>query len=147
MDISTIYCGSDHAGLNLKKVCMQYIKSQGWVCQDLGTNSPASCDYPVYAAKVCREVRESRQLGLLICGTGLGMSMTANRFSSIRAALCTNEYTARMSRKHNNANILCLGARAIGEDLALSILDVFMRTVYDQGRHQKRVELMDTVGT
>jgi len=144
--ISTLYCGSDHAGLSLKKQCIQHLKAQDWVCSDLGTDSPASCDYPIFAAKVCQQVREHGQLGLLICGTGLGMSMTANRFSHIRAALCTNEYMARMARKHNNANILCLGARVIGDEVALAIVDAFVRTGFDQGRHQKRVELIDTVG-
>ncbi|MFP4428609.1 MAG: ribose 5-phosphate isomerase B [Desulfovermiculus sp.] len=145
MDISTIYCGSDHAGLGLKRVCIQHLKSLGWVCSDLGTDSQTSCDYPVFAAKVCREVQEHGQLGLLVCGTGLGMSMTANRFPSIRAALCTHEYMARMSRKHNNANILCLGSRVIGEDVALAIVEAFMRTSFDHGRHQERVELIDSV--
>jgi ribose 5-phosphate isomerase B len=112
----------------------------------LGTDSTASCDYPIFAAKVCREVQKNAQLGFLVCGTGLGMSMTANRFASIRAALCTNEYMARMARKHNNANILCLGARVIGDDLALAIMDAFTRTAFDQGRHQKRVELIESVG-
>jgi ribose 5-phosphate isomerase B len=145
MDISTIYCGSDHAGLGLKRLCIQHLRALGWVCSDLGTDSPASCDYPVFAAKVCREVQEHGQLGLLVCGTGLGMSMTANRFLSIRAALCTNEYMARMSRKHNNANVLCLGSRVIGEDVALAIVEAFTRTSFDHGRHQKRLELIDSV--
>lgn len=145
MDISTIYCGSDHAGLSLKRLCMHHLKALGWVCSDLGTDSTTSCDYPLFAAKVCRDVQEHGQLGLLVCGTGLGMSMTANRFHSIRAALCTNEYMARMSRKHNNANILCLGSRVIGEDVALAIVEAFMRTSFDHGRHQKRVELIDSV--
>ncbi|MFO7801211.1 MAG: ribose 5-phosphate isomerase B [Desulfovermiculus sp.] len=147
MDISTIYCGSDHAGLSLKRLCIEQLKAQGWVCSDLGTDSTTSCDYPLFAAKVCREIQEHGQLGLLVCGTGLGMSMTANRFPSIRAALCTNEFMARMSRKHNNANILCLGSRVIGEDVALAILEVFVRTGFDQGRHQKRVELIERVAT
>ncbi|MDZ7761893.1 MAG: ribose 5-phosphate isomerase B [Desulfovermiculus sp.] len=146
-NMSTIYCGSDHAGLGLKNLCIQHLKAQGWVSSDLGTETTASCDYPLFAAKVCQEVREYGQLGLLICGTGLGMSMTANRFSHIRAALCTNEFMARMARKHNNANVLCLGARVIGDDVALAIVDVFMRTGFDQGRHQKRIDLIETVGT
>jgi ribose 5-phosphate isomerase B len=146
METTTVYCGSDHAGLDLKKRCIQHLQSQGWVCADLGTDSAASCDYPVFAAKVCREVQQNAQLGLLVCGTGLGMSMTANRFASIRAALCTHEYMARMARKHNNANVLCLGARVIGDDVALAIVDAFMHTTFEQGRHQKRVGLIETVG-
>ncbi|WP_027369339.1 ribose 5-phosphate isomerase B [Desulfovermiculus halophilus] len=145
MNITTMYCGSDHAGLGLKHLCIRHLHNQGWTCTDLGTTSEASCDYPVFAAEVCRTVQTKGQLGLLICGTGLGMSMTANRFSSIRAALCTNEYMARMARMHNNANILCLGARVVGDDVALAILDVFVRTGFEQGRHQKRVELIDSV--
>ena len=144
--ISTMYCGSDHAGLSLKNLCMQHLQANGFVCSDLGPESTASCDYPLFASTVCQQVREHGQFGLLICGTGLGMTMTANRFSNIRAALCTNEYMARMARKHNNANILCLGARVIGEDVALAIVDVFVRTSFDQGRHQKRIDLIETVG-
>ena len=144
--ISTIYCGSDHAGLSLKNLCIQHLKNHGWVCTDLGTETTASCDYPAFAAKVSQEVQEHGQLGLLVCGTGLGMSMTANRFSNIRAALCTNEYMARMARKHNNANILCLGSRVIGDDVALAIVDAFVRTNFDHGRHQNRIDLIDTLG-
>lgn len=143
--MSTIYCGSDHAGLSLKNLCIQHLQARGWVCSDQGTDSTASCDYPVFAARVCRQVVDEGQLGLLICGSGLGMSMTANRFSHIRAALCTNEYMARMARKHNNANVLCLGARIIGVDLALAIVDTFVRTEFEIGRHQKRIELIETV--
>mgnify|MGYP000140784507 CR=1 FL=1 len=145
MDISTIFCGSDHAGLSLKKLCIHHLKALGWGCTDVGTDSTASCDYPLFAAKVCREVLEHDQLGLLVCGTGLGMSMTANRFPFIRAALCTNELMARMARKHNKANILCLGSRIIGEDLALGIVDAFVHTDFEHGRHQKRIDLMEEV--
>ena len=145
MNPHTIYCGSDHAGLDLKRTCIRHLSALGWTCSDLGTDCTDSCDYPLFAAQVCRQVQRDQQMGLLVCGTGLGMSMTANRFQSIRAALCTNEYMARMARMHNNANVLCLGARVLGVDVALAIVQEFVRTQFEQGRHQRRVELIDSV--
>ncbi len=139
-----IILGSDHAGFSLKTICLEHLRGKGCNCEDLGTDSGVtSCDYPVFAAKVCERVLETGGVGLLICGSGLGMSMAANRFSGIRAALCWNEFTARVSREHNNANVLCLGGRVIGPGLALSILDVFLRTGFEGGRHQQRIQLFD----
>jgi len=145
MTCSNIVIGSDHAGLALKRECMVYLESKNVSVEDMGTNSEDSCDYPEFAVKVCNRVLESDSLGILICGTGLGMSMTANRFSKIRAALCTNEAMARMARKHNNSNILCMGARIIGPDLAESILEAFLNTEFDGDRHQKRIDLIDKI--
>ena len=142
---SSIIIGSDHAGLSLKQECTSYLEKMGISVQDLGTDSEASCDYPEFAVKVGKRVLETGTPGILICGTGLGMSMTANRFPFIRAALCTNELMARMARKHNKANILCLGSRVIGEDLALGIVDAFVHTGFDHGRHQKRIDLIEEV--
>jgi len=136
--------GSDHAGFPLKQLCLEHLPSMGYHCEDLGTHSTDSCDYPEFALKVSRGVLEAGAPGLLVCGSGLGMSMAANRVPGIRAALCTNEYLARMARRHNDANILCLGARVIGVDLALAILDTFLATPFEGGRHSQRVELMDS---
>lgn len=143
MICSNIVLGSDHAGLFLKQECMTFLQKQGASVEDLGTNKEESCDYPEFAVKVCNRVLETGSMGLLVCGTGLGMSMTANRMPDIRAALCTNEVMARMARKHNNANILCLGSRIIGTDLAKSILDTFFHTDFDGDRHQKRIDLIE----
>jgi ribose 5-phosphate isomerase B len=140
----TIVFGSDHAGLGLKNVLMEHLKDR---CEavDVGTHSLDSCDYPLVAGRLAREVLDRQALGILICGSGLGVSMAANRFSGIRAALCANEYMARMSRMHNNANVLCMGERIIGVDLAKSIADAFLETGFEGGRHQRRVDLIDTL--
>ena len=145
MNISRIIIGSDHAGLWLKQECFIYLKDKEISVQDLGTNSEESCDYPEFAVKVSQGVLETNSLGILICGTGLGMCMTANRISNIRAALCTNEIMAKMARKHNNANILCMGARIVGSDLAKSILEAFLHTEFQGDRHQKRIDLIDSL--
>jgi len=140
----TVVFGSDHAGLWLKKVLMERM-GEDWQIMDVGTREASSCDYPVYAGRVCEKVLELHCMGVLICGSGLGMSMTANRFRGIRAALCCNEYMARMSRKHNNANVLCMGERVIGVDLAGSIQDVFLETGFEGGRHAKRLDIIEEI--
>ncbi|MBN2400835.1 MAG: ribose 5-phosphate isomerase B [Spirochaetes bacterium] len=137
-----IIIGSDHGGFELKEVIVRHL--EGWFYIDnVGCDSDKSCDYPVYGQKVAGKVANGEGQGILICGTGIGMSITANRNSKVRAALCLNEYMARMSRMHNNANILVLGARVIGTGLALDIVDVWLKTKFDGGRHQKRLELID----
>ncbi len=145
METKTIVFGSDHAGLILKKALMDHLGPE-WNKLDIGPLENKSCDYPEYAAKVCTQVLAHDCPGILICGSGIGMSMSANRFQGIRAALCTNEYMARMSRMHNNANILCMGERIIGVDLAKSIMDVFLQARFEGGRHQKRVEHLEELG-
>jgi len=142
-----IILGSDHAGYPLKEKCLAHLHEAGYECEDMGTHSLQSCDYPQFASLVCNRVLETEQSGILICGTGLGMSMSANRFPGIRAALCFNEYSAGMARQHNDANILCLGARVIGEDLALAVLERFLRTDFQGGRHEERIRLMDRMGS
>ena len=147
-----IYVGCDHAGLELKLKVMAALPEIDW--QDMGTHSPDSTDYPDYANKVCEKITEEElsnkkhniidpldgnSLGLLICGSGQGMAIRANRFSNVRAALCWNEDIARLSRQHNNANILCLGQRFVPPDVALKILKVFLETKFEGGRHQNRV--------
>lgn len=142
-----ILIGSDHAGLNLKAALISHLSDAGHDVTDAGPNSTDSCDYSQYALQVARAVADGDyERGILVCGTGLGMSMAANRVKGIRAALCTNEFLARMSRAHNNANILCLGERNLGQGLALSICDTWMETDFEGGRHQRRIDIFDQVG-
>jgi ribose 5-phosphate isomerase B len=138
----TIVFGSDHAGFGLKNILMEHLQGR---CQavDVGTHSLDSCDYPLVAGDLAREVLARQAMGILICGSGIGVSMAANRHPGIRAALCANEYMARMSRMHNDANVLCMGERIIGVDLAKAIADAFLATGFEGGRHQRRVDLID----
>lgn len=145
MTLERIIIGSDHAGYPLKEKCLAHLQAKGYACEDVGTHTQDSCDYPEFAAEVCQRVLNTGHTGLLICGTGLGMSMSANRFPGIRAALCHDEHAAAMARQHNNANILCLGARVTDEDRALSIVGTFLETAFEGGRHAERVRLMDEV--
>lgn len=137
--------GSDHAGLILKQHLKDYALSLGFEPIDVGTDTAASCDYPVFAFKLCDMVIEKNCLGILICGSGIGMSMAANRRKGIRAAICANEYMARATRLHNDANVLCLGERWVGQGLAQSIAEVFLTTQFEGGRHQRRIDLIDTL--
>ncbi len=141
----TVFLGSDHAGLELKTVVVAHLAAAGHTVVDLGPSEAKSVDYPDFAKAVCAKVLETPgSCGILICGTGIGMSMAANRIPGIRAALCVNEYLARMTRLHNDANVLCLGERVIGQGLAASIVDAFMDTAFEGGRHQRRVDLIET---
>ncbi len=140
----TVIFGSDHAGLWLKRTMMDRLGEDRQKI-DVGTEDGSSCDYPVYAGKLCEKVLELDSVGVLICGSGIGMSMTANRFRGIRAALCCNEYMARMARMHNNANVLCMGERIIGVDLAGSIMEVFLKTGFEGGRHLKRLDIIEEI--
>lgn len=141
----TIVIGSDHGGHNLKTVFIGKLKEWGYAVEDQGPDCLDSCDYPLYAAKVCNRLKEDgAKLGVLICGTGQGMTMTANRMG-IRAALCTNEFHARMAREHNDARILCMGERVTGQGVALDILKVFLKTGFGGDRHKRRIDLIDTV--
>lgn len=138
---SRLFIGSDHAGVALKAVLVPFLTEAGHTVTDLGPQSTASVDYPDYAKAVCHKVlAEPGSLGILICGTGLGMSMAANRMPGIRAAVCVNEFLARMARLHNNANVLCLGERVVGQGLAASIVEVFLATAFEGGRHQRRID-------
>ncbi|ADU64129.1 MAG: ribose 5-phosphate isomerase B [Pseudodesulfovibrio sp.] len=141
----TIVIGSDHGGYTLKQALIKALADWGCLVEDQGPDCLDSCDYPIYAAKVVERVRnDNGVLGVLICGTGQGMTMTANRMG-VRAALCTNEFLARMAREHNDARILCLGERVTGQGLALAILKTFLETGFGGERHQRRIDLMDTV--
>ena len=138
-----IHIASDHAGFALKTTVFEHLVQRGHAVQDHGTSNTQSCDYPVYAQALCKAVSAPGVLGILICGSGLGMSMMANRFRAIRAAACTNEFLAALSRRHNNANVLCLGARVIGADLAIAIVDAFCQNEFEGGRHQTRIAMFD----
>ena len=135
-----IAVGSDHAGYRLKTELVQYLQESGYQAVDEGTDSCDSVDYPDFAGKVCDAIAGGEaEMGLLICGTGVGMSMAANKCKGIRAACCCNEYMAEMSRSHNNANVLTLGARVLTPEIAVRILDVFLVTEFEGGRHERRV--------
>ena len=135
-----IAIGSDHGGYGLKQAIVDILQQDGHEVADCGCNSPDSVDYPDFAEQVCRTVLAGdAALGILICGTGIGMSMAANRHRGIRAALCHNEYTARMSREHNDANVLCLGERVLGIGVAGAIVDAWLRSEFGGGRHQRRI--------
>ena len=137
----TIAIGSDHAGFELKELLKKWLESNGYVIGDFGTMSSESTDYPDFAHIVSKEVESKNfSLGLLICGSANGVAMTANKHQGIRAAICWNEELASLARQHNNANILCLPARFIPEELAEKILDRFLHTDFEGGRHLRRVE-------
>ncbi|MFH1135937.1 MAG: ribose 5-phosphate isomerase B [Pseudomonadota bacterium] len=139
-----IVIGSDHAGFFLKENIKNHLEKKGLEVTDLGPEEALGCDYSVKALEAGRAVVQGRaERGILICGTGLGMSMAANRIKGVRAALCTNEYLAKMSRAHNNANILALGERVIGPGLALAIVDAWLETEFEGGRHQRRIDIFD----
>ncbi|MDU1400075.1 ribose 5-phosphate isomerase B [Finegoldia magna] len=136
-----IAIAADHCGFELKDSMVEYIKSLGNEVVDLGTNSADSVDYPDYAKKVCEEIQQGNSdLGILICGTGIGMSLAANKFDGIRAACVSDVYSAKMSRNHNNANVLCIGARVIGDEVAKLIIKTFLENEFEAGRHQRRVD-------
>ena len=138
-----IAIGSDHGGYLLKEEIKKHLKEKGYEFKDFGTDSTASCDYPVYAEKVCRAVQSGEcEKGILICGTGIGMSMCANKCKGIRAAVCGDHFSAEFTRKHNNANVLCLRARVTRAGVAMQLVDIFLTTEYEGGRHEKRVEMM-----
>jgi ribose 5-phosphate isomerase B len=131
-----IAIGADHGGFELKQQIIDLVKTLGYQVDDLGCHTSASVDYPRFAEAVCEKIVESNaDFGILVCGTGIGMSIAANRHRQIRAALCHDDYTARMSREHNNANVLCLGARVIGQGVAEDIVKVWLTTEFAGGRH------------
>ncbi len=134
--------GCDHGGIELKKTVESVLADLGHEIDDQGCNSTESVDYPNFAKAVSELVKEGRcDCGILICGTGIGMSMAANRIPGIRAALCNEMFSAKMSREHNDANILCLGARVIGPGLAAEIVKTWMTSDFAGGRHQRRIDM------
>ncbi len=135
--------GSDHAGFEYKELIKKHLEDKGFQIIDKGTYSKESVDYPVFGESVGKAVSSGEaDMGIVICGTGIGISISANKVPGVRAALCTNEYMARMARKHNNANVLALGARVLGIDLVLGIVDQFFSTDFEGGRHERRVNLI-----
>jgi len=139
-----IAIGSDHAGFGLKSYIKGYLESGGYEVIDVGTNSDASVDYPIFAKAVAKKILDKEcGLGILVCGSGQGMAMTANRFKGIRAAVCNDTFSAHASRTHNNANILCLGERVVGKGLALDICKAWFNAAFEGGRHQARTEMIE----
>ena len=140
-----IAIGSDHGGFALKKAIMEHLDKRGLAYKDYGAYSEASCDYPQYARAVANAVAAGEcERGILICGTGIGVSITANKLRGIRAALCGDCFSAEATRQHNDANILCMGARVVGEGLALKIADTFLDTPFsNDARHIRRISRIE----
>lgn len=135
-----IALGSDHAGLKLKKVIMEHLKEKNLEYEDFGTYTESSCDYPDFALKVAERVAAGEfNFGILVCGTGIGISISANKVPGIRAALCSDTFSAHACREHNDANILAMGERVVGPGLALDIVDAFLNAGFLGGRHANRV--------
>ena len=141
MENKRIVMGSDHAGYTLKQKVKEHLTARGFEVMDVGTHENASCNYTIYAHELCETITSGNaDLGILICGTGIGMSMAANKHPGIRAAACENTFSARMTRMHNDANVLCMGERVIGYGLACDMADLFVDTPFEGGRHQPRVD-------
>jgi len=138
-----IAIANDHVALEMKQLIKEYLIQKGYEIIDFGTNTEGSCDYPVYGEKAARAVSNGEaDLGILICGTGVGMSLTANRVSGIRAVVCSEPYSAMLSRQHNNTNVLTFGARVIGIELAKMIVDEWLAAEFQGGRHKTRVDML-----
>ena len=145
-DKKKIVLAADHAGIDLKDHLVAFLTENGYEVADYGTNSHESCDYPVYAEKACRAVIAGEfDLCILCCGTGIGMSMAANKIEGIRAACCSDIFSAKYTRLHNDANVLCLGARVVGIGLADELADVFVKTEFEGGKHARRVGLISDI--
>lgn len=139
-----IAIGSDHGGFALKQEILRHLEERGLAYKDFGCYNEESCDYPVYGKAVAQAVAAGEySRGILICGTGIGISIAANKVRGIRCALCSDCFTAEMTRRHNNSNILALGGRVLGPGLALKIVDLFLDTPFDGGRHLRRVEMLE----
>lgn len=137
-----VIIGSDHGGFKLKCEIIKHLRAQGFEVCDKGCYSEESCDYPVIAKSVAKDVLNTSGRAILVCGTGIGMSIAANRFDGIRASLCTDTFSARMTRMHNDSNILCLGERITGTGLALDIVDIWLKTDFEGGRHKNRIDMI-----
>ena len=138
--------GCDHGGLAIKNAVIDYMKKNGIEYKDYGCYTDESVDYPVYAYQVAQNVADGNaELGIICCGTGIGVSMAANKVKGIRAAVCTDEFCAEMTRRHNNANIMCMGGRVIDEEKAVKLASVFLNTPFDGGRHEKRVNMITEI--
>ena len=140
-----IAIGCDHGGVELKNEIVKHLEKKGIECKDVGCYTSESCDYPVYAKKVTDLItsKECKE-GILVCGTGIGMSMAANKVKGIRAAVCGDCFSVQATKEHNNANVLCLGARVVGPGLALKIVDIFLETEFSNGeRHIRRIDMLE----
>ena len=143
MKDTKITIGSDHAGYELKLKVIAHLQERGIEAIDVGTYSTDSCDYPDFAHAVCKNVQDGvTELGILVCGTGIGMSMAANKHKGIRAAACSDTFSARLTRMHNDANVLCFGERVVGMGLAFDLVDNFIDADFEGGKHQRRVDMI-----
>ena len=141
-----IAIGNDHAALELKRALTEYLTAQGHTVIDCGTDSAERCDYPVYGERVGRAVADSRaDLGIALCGTGVGLSLAAGHVRGIRACVCSEPYSAQLSRRHNNTNVLAMGARVVGTELAKMIVQAWLDAEFEGGRHQRRIEMLDGI--
>ena len=138
-----IVIGCDHGGFNRKNEIIAHLTERGFDIEDVGTYSTDSCNYPDYAKSVCTKIQSGDfPLGILVCGTGIGMSIAANKHNGIRAACCSDTFSARMTRMHNDANVLCFGGRVVGAGLACDMVDLFVDTEFEGGRHIDRVNML-----
>ena len=138
--------GCDHAAFELKEKLKSHLIDRGFAVEDVGAYSTDSCDYPVFAAKLCQKILCGEfDTGILLCGTGIGMSIAANKYKGIRAACCSDTFSARMAREHNNANVLCIGSRVLGTGLAFDLADTYLDTAFEGGKHQRRVGLITDI--
>ena len=141
-----IAIASDHAGFKMKEMLKKFLDENGYGVLDLGTKSEESVDYPDYAQKLCKKLLEDKaDLGVLVCGTGIGMSISANRFKNIQASVCHNTTEASLTKRHNKANVLCLGARIIGDEVAKDCVKTFIEAKFESGRHARRVCKIDGI--
>ena len=146
MTAKTIAIAADHGGVELKSQIIKSLADNGWEVIDLGTDGSASVDYPDYAQAVAKSIIDDKAAsGILVCGSGIGMSIAANRYPQIRAALVHDRLSAELCRQHNNANVLCLGARLLGDATALDCVDAFVTTEFEGGRHERRVEKLSSL--
>ena len=138
-----IAIGNDHTAIELKKIIKAHLENRGFFTQDLGTNSTESSDYPIAGFQVAKHVAGGgADCGILICGTGVGISLAANKVKGIRACVCSESYTAKLSKQHNNTNILCIGARVVGDEVAKMIVDAWLDAEFEGGRHGRRVDMI-----
>ena len=141
-----IAIASDHGGFELKETVIAHLLNDGWEIDDLGPNNEDSVDYPDYGIKLAEIIANKKaERGIVICGTGVGMSIVVNRFPGIRGTLCSDIYTAKMSREHNDSNILIMGGRVIGKGLASEIVDTWLNTAFEGGRHQRRIDKINKI--
>ncbi len=140
-----IAIGCDHAGVEMKKAVISELSEKGFEFVDMGTDGEP-CDYPVIAEAVCNEILSGKcERGILICGTGIGMSIAANKFKGIRAALCSDSFSTKFTRLHNNSNVMCMGARTLGQGLGVELAEIFLTTGFEGGRHQRRIDLITDI--